>query len=331
MDQETVAFIIVTWNNRDIIAGCLDSVLEQTGVHPEIYVLDNGSSDDTVGIVRGYPQVHLVESTENLGFARGNNELIRQALSDVPVRWVALVNSDAVLDPDWTANILGFVAGRPGVAGVQGLTVDYYDHDMVDSQHIYVSKRLQGIQYGYKLRADRESYFPRKVFGVNAAAAMFSREYIENQPDPDCYFFDERFYMYYEDVDVAYRSLVAGYDSYFVPSSVAYHMGSVSANKMASMYTVTMTARNHLAVVYKNTPWPVIVKSMPDFVAGIRDYLRQVRHDHGWTGAWQVLGTYISEFFRLPVYARSRRAIRKRTRLGADYLRAIMRQDGIRG
>ncbi|MCL2481844.1 MAG: glycosyltransferase family 2 protein [Propionibacteriaceae bacterium] len=330
MENRTVAYLIVTWNNADIIAGCIDSIFAQAGVKSDVYVLDNDSSDDTITQVRKYRKVHLLKSTRNLGFAKGNNVLIRHALRNPDVQWVALINSDAVLDTQWTRNILDYVDGKPSVAAAQGLTLDYYDHHIVDSRHIYVSKRLQGIQYGYTELVDHEAYYPRKVFGVNAAAAMFSRDFIEHQPDPDSYFFDERFYMYYEDVDVAYRALVAGYDSFFVPTAVAYHMGSVSAKKNMKMYPVIMTARNHLAVVYKNTPWRLIFLSMPELLKGIKDFLQQVKHDHGVKGMRKVLGTYVIGLLRLPMYARSRREIRKHTRLGSNYMMVVMRQEGIR-
>lgn len=326
-----IAFAIVMWNNADIIGGCLDSVLQQRGIDPQIYILDNASTDETVDVVKKYPQVHLLRAKENLGFARGNNILIRHALRDTDVEWVALVNSDATLDSGWSSALLDYVEGRSRVAAVQGLTLDYYNHNIVDSQHIFVSGNLQGIQYGYGHRVDASSYYPRKVFGVNAAAAMFSREFIEHQPDPHSYFFDERFYMYYEDVDLAYRGLVAGYDSYFVPTAIAYHMGSVSTKKRKKAYSATMVARNQLAMVFKNTPWKVFLLSLPSFLFGIRSFVKQARTDFGFSGAAQVVWNFIVGLFRLPRYLGSRRAIRKRARIDPSYLLSIMHHDGIRG
>lgn len=329
--MKTVAYAIVTWNNEDIVAGCLDSILAQRGIHPDIHVLDNGSADDTVGVVRRYPQVHLTESAENLGFARGNNLLIKQALENPDVQWVALINSDATLDPLWTAQLLNFTRGRSRIAALQGLTLDYFNHDIVDSQHILVSGTLQGIQYGYGASVNRASYYPRKVFGVNAAAALFSREFIEKQPDPFSYFFDERFYMYYEDVDIAYRAVIAGYDSYFVPAALAYHMGSVSARKRKKTYSTNMVARNQLAVIYKNTPWPVIIRQFPAVLMGIRSFLAQARSDFGVRGQIQVLRSFVIGLLRLPLYTQSRRAIQRKVQIDLRYLITIMNSEGFRG
>ncbi|MDR0285246.1 MAG: glycosyltransferase family 2 protein [Propionibacteriaceae bacterium] len=329
--METVAYVIVTWNNADIIAGCLDAIVAQTGVDPEIFVLDNASSDATVEVVRQYPGVHLTESDKNLGFARGNNVLIERVLAESTAPWVALINSDAVIVPEWTSRLVEFAQGRDHVAALQGLTLDFYDHDVVDSQHIFVSRRLQGNQYGCREQVDLLSYYPRKVFGVNAAAALYSRAFIEQQPDPDSSFFDERFYMYYEDVDVACRALVAGWDAFFVPGAIAYHMGSVSSKKRANIYPVVMTARNQAAVAYKNLSWRIILRSLPFVFAGVKDFVRQAKHDFGPAGARRVMRAYIAGVFRLPLYARSRRAIRSATLVDQGYLYAIMQNDGIRG
>lgn len=326
-----IAFIIVTWNNEEIISGCLDSIQAQIDVDFDVYVLDNASADATVDVVRQYPQVHVVESRENTGFAQGNNILIRKALEDPEVGWLALINSDATLDPAWAKMLTGFAEGRSNIAALQGLTLDYFNHEIVDSQHIFVSGNLQGIQYGYGHKTDFTSYYPRKVFGVNAAAAMFSREFVENQPDPDSYFFDERFYMYYEDIDVAFRALVAGWDSYFVPAALAYHMGSVSSQKKKRDYSVTMIARNQIAMIFKNAPLSVIAWSFPSLVRGMIGFVRQVSREYGKSSARTVLFNFIVGFARLPMYAKSRRSIKRRVKLQASYVMSIMHHDGICG
>ncbi|MDR2974180.1 MAG: glycosyltransferase family 2 protein [Propionibacteriaceae bacterium] len=330
-DIPIVAFAVVTWNNEDIIDLCLDSILAQEGVNPLIYVLDNDSHDGTIERLRRRSDIRLTASPENTGYAKGNNLLIGQILRESDAQWIALVNSDATLDPRWATTLVAFGDGRANLAAMQGLTMDYFNHDIVDSCHIFVSTRLQGIQFGYGTTVEPGSCYPRKVFGVNAAAAVFARSFIERQPDPDCLLFDERFYMYYEDIDVAYRALIAGYDSYFVPDALAYHMGSVSAKKKAKTYSARMVARNQLAMIIKNTPCRVMLRLLPAFLLGVRTFLGQVRLDFGAAGVREVVLSYGRGLVLIPRYARSRRAIQKRARLSADYLVAIMNADGVRG
>jgi len=329
--MEKVAFIIVTWNNESIIRECIESVSAQEGITPEIYVLDNNSSDKTVDVVREYEHVHLIRSRKNLGYAKGNNLIIEKVLSDTEMRWVALINSDARLDPMWTTTLLTFAEGRSDVAGLQGLTLDYFNHDVVDSQHIFFSGALQGIQNGFGQPVNPETLYPRKVMGVNATAALWTREFIENQPDPYSQFFDERFRMYYEDIDLAFRGFVAGYDSYFVPQAVAYHMGSVSAKKKKTHYSVTMLSRNQPAVILKNAPWSVIVRSLPAAIFGWVTFLRSVAHDYSsFTAVLAILSTLRGILISVR-YLPSRRAVMARIRRDPSYILAVMRNDGFLG
>jgi len=325
-----VAFCVVTWNNADVIGQCLDSVLAQEGVDAEVLVIDNASTDDTLAVLGRYPGVRVTASSENTGFAHGNNVLIRQAMADPAVGYVALVNSDAVLAPNWARELVAFAEARPHVGCLQGLTLDYYDHARVDSTHIFVNGRLQGQQHGYgEARAD--TYNPRKVFGVNAAAAMYSRAMIEDDPDAGHGLFDERFYMYYEDVDLCFRALVAGFDHWFVPAAVAYHMGSASGKKRSSIYSPMMVARNQPAVIFKNAPASVVLRSVKPALRGEWEFLNGIRREFGTAAALRVAGSLLTGIARLPLYAGSRRRIRRRASLPDDYLLTIMNHDGVLG
>ena len=328
--MDKVAYIIVTWNNESIIEECLESIAAQEGVVPQIYVFDNHSSDRTVEVVRRHGDVHLLRSAANLGFAKANNVVIERVLAETDIQWVALINSDARLDPEWTKNLLAFARGRADVAGLQGLTLDYFNHDIVDSQHIFLSGALQGIQYGYGQPIGSQSLYPRKVMGVNAAAALWTRDFIENQPDLQV-FFDERFHMYYEDIDLAFRGFVAGYDSYFVPQAVAYHMGSVSAKKRKASYAVTMLSRNQPAVIVKNAPWSVVLRSLPAAVLATGLFLRGVARDESFVTAVRVVLNLIRGILTAPRYLSSRRAVMSHVRRDPSYILAVMRKDGVLG
>jgi GT2 family glycosyltransferase len=267
----------------------------------------------------------------NHGFARGNNILIRQALKDPDVGYIALINSDAVLDPEWSHRLVAFARVRPYTGCLQGLTLDYFNHDIVDSQHVFVNAKLQGLQVGHGAPNQPDLFYPRKVFGVNAAAAMYTRAMIEALPDARRGFFDERFYMYYEDVDVCFRALVTGWDAWFVPDAVAYHMGSVSSKKRGSIFSMRMVARNQSAVTIKNLPARAILHTLLPAAAAERGFLAQIRRDYGSKGAYQVFGSFLVGLCRAPMYLGSRRRIQAARRIDPDYLLRIMRQDGVLG
>lgn len=323
-----VAFLVVTWNNREIIDECLRALQGQTYDDTDIYVIDNASKDGTAQhISTHYPEVKLIASKHNNGFARGNNILIRRAFEDSEVDYVALINSDAVLDKDWTSELISFVADKRNVAAIQGITLDYFNHSTIDAEHIYMRPNFQSVQYGYGERFLASHAYPRRVFGVNAAAAMYSRAFIEAQPFPNL--FDEKFFMYLEDVDVSFRALVMGWDNYYVPAARAYHMGSVSAKKRSSTFNIQMTLRNQPALIFKNMPFLTFLRFLIGGLKFERHFYRSMKEFYGKEAVQQAKRSRIKGLMRLPLYTMDRfRIMHKRSVAHAD-LERIMLNDGI--
>jgi len=327
-----VAFCVVAWNNADVLPVCLDSLQAQSGVAFDIYLLDNGSTDNTRTVLADYPDIKVTWSSVNHGFARGNNRLIRQALDDPDVQYVALINSDAALDPAWASSLTDFAEAHSNVGSLQGLTLDYFNHAIIDSTHIFVNSFLQAQQQGYgEARKPPGSYYPLKVFGVNAAACMYTRTMIESLPDRRHGFFDERFFMYVEDADVSYRALICGWDAWFVPNAIAYHMGSTSTKKRGSEYSLKMIARNLPAMVYKNTPGRVLRRSIPHIGFGLIKLLRVLAGRDGRRAPVTFTVALLRGCSRLPKFKASRRQIMAAKSIEDDYLMRIFRQDGILG
>lgn len=268
-----VAFIVVCWNNHDLLGECFDSIKSQTYKEHITVMVDNGSSDDSVSFTKlHFPEVHIVESNNNLGFARGNNLGIRTALEKYPsIEYFVFLNTDARLSANWLSVLVEFAKNKPRLALMQSTTLDYYDHNITDSTHIYISQNGAGTQSGWRKPA-RGDKGPRKVFGVNAAAAIISRNYVEKQPFRNL--FDETMFMYLEDVDLSARATVMGWDNYHVPGTFAYHMGSATSGKNPG-YSLYMTYRNNVAVLFKNLPFTMLVKMLPSVL--MSDY-RTIRH-----------------------------------------------------
>ncbi|MES2630709.1 MAG: glycosyltransferase family 2 protein [Patescibacteria group bacterium] len=279
--NESVAYIIVCWNNKDLLKECLDAIYDQTYQHKEVYLIDNNSSDGSAQFVaQNYPKVHLVRSKKNNGFARGNNLLINKALrDDAGIKYFALINTDAVLDEEWTDTLVQEIKKHKNVAAAQGITIDYNNRHLVDSHHIYVSENLQSVQHGYREYFIEEAYFTEKVMGVNAAAAVYTRDYIESQPFET--FFDEKFFMYLEDVDVSLRAVALGWDNYFVAGAKAYHMGSASSNKRSSDFSLYYTARNQFGLMIKNIPTKTLFRSFGKALIFEYRFIRHLKRLYG--------------------------------------------------
>lgn len=259
-----VAFVVVGWNNKDLIDECLQSIASQTYQNCKVVYVDNGSEDGSVEhIKKNHPQATVVDAKTNHGFAIANNIGIAKALEDIDCHYVALLNTDARVAPDWAEKLIMFAANRDNVACMQSPTYDYYDHDTLDSYGIQIDHKGRAIQLGYRMP---KSSLPdtQIVFGTNAAANMLTRKFIEAQPFGK-QVFDEDLWMYLEDVDLAARATVLGWDNWFVNESAAYHMGSASSNKNPG-FSVHLIYRNSFPMLYKNLPLTLLVKLIPGLI-----------------------------------------------------------------
>jgi GT2 family glycosyltransferase len=187
---------------------------------------------------------------------------------------VALLNDDAYLADDWLERLLAFAEIHPEGAAFQGLTLDAGDQDVVDSFGLYLGHAGRAIQMGYRSRGLRPE--TGEVFGVNGAAALYSRSFLAAQPFGQEYL-DADFRMYLEDVDLSARAVVLGWRNYFVREAVAYHWGSGGGREDRSL-SLRMTCRNDVLVLVKNLPWSVIARTIPGMVraelARYRDFLK---------------------------------------------------------
>ncbi len=266
-------FVIVSWNNRDIISGCIESVLAQDYAgEVKIILVDNDSKDKTADFVENkFPEVIVLRQSENTGFAMANNIGIDYTKDNLSCDYVALLNSDARVDNDWLANLIEFFVSNDNVASAQGVTYDYFDNKILDSRGILVNRNGSAIQLGFGEPSENAPDKPVEVFGVNAAACVYSMEFFKSQPLS--YIFDNRMYMYLEDVDLAARLRALGYKSFVVPAAKAQHMGSASSKKRSKDYSYYMVQRNNIILVYKNFYSKQLVRLM---IGQVRETVREL-------------------------------------------------------
>lgn len=309
MDKPKVAYILICWNNQKLLDECIQSIQAQTNVDKHIIMVDNNSSDDSVEYVRkNYPELEVLAENKNHAFAKGNNIGIAHALQDEAVKYVALVNSDATLDPHWTETILDLAQKKPKGAAFQTMTLDYYDHQIMDSTHIYVAHNGQATQGSWRRPVTQGTdVAPQKVFGCNAAAVVYSRAFIEGQPFKT--FFDETMWMYLEDVDIAARATVTGWDNYVVPGAKAYHMGSASTSGNPS-FSLYLTFRNNSGMLVKNFPIAILARMLPKLVRGDIDTIKVLRRTGRSNLIKYVIKGRVVGFFQLPIYIVKRFKVR---------------------
>ncbi len=320
--MKDVGLVVLSWNNADILPTCFDSIASQTYGNIRTILVDNNSSDETVEMTKEkYPWVEIVQSIRNGGFTQGNNLGIDHLLKDKNIRYIGLINSDATIDKEWVQNIVKFARYKPRGAFFQGITLDYYDNEIIDSTHIYVAKNGQATQGRWRT-ISLGNNGPERVFGVNAAACIISREFIDTQPFMP--FFDESFFMYLEDVDVAVRALVMGWDSYYVDHAVAYHMGSATSGKNPG-FSLKMTYRNNLAMLYKNFSTVFLLRRLHKIVMSDFRTIRLLFSNRQLLGVVKLLQGRIIGILRVPLYGSAHKTMQKANTIDVSYLEKLMR------
>ena len=240
MDLVTVT---VSYNTRDLLGECLDTLfagLERSGVSAQVWVVDNGSTDGSADMVRQrFPDVHLIAQDENLGFAAANNLALRRLALEgkAAPRHILFLNPDTRVVGDALGALVRFLDGTPqaGVAGARlvygdgrfqhsafafpGLTQIFLDffplHRLLDS-------RLNG-------RYPRSLYEAGVPFAVDhpLGAAFLVRREVWAQVGG----FDERFFMYCEEIDLCRRIKGAGWGIYCVPRAEIVHLAGQSTSQ----------------------------------------------------------------------------------------------------
>lgn len=237
-----VSVLVVTWNGRDHVRRCLDGLRRQTFRDFEVVVVDNASRDGTVEMLaHGYPEVRLIRNPDNLGFAVANNQGIRATESEL----VATLNNDAVPEPGWLAALVGAADSSPAAGSVASKMVFAHDPGTINSCGIALDPA--GIAWdldgGLPSRwADR----PREVFGPCAGAALYRRAMLE-----DVGLFAEEFFLYLEDVDLAWRAQLRGWSCVFAPDAVVRHAHAATLGE-GSPVKRFLLARNKVWTIARN-------------------------------------------------------------------------------
>jgi hypothetical protein len=256
-ESPAVSIVMVNWNGRPHLARCLPSLMAQTWQDFEIVLVDNGSADGSAAFVREqFPPVRLIQNESNLGFAGPSNQGIAAARG----RYVVTLNNDTELPAGWLAALVAAADAHPEMGAFACLVVFDERRDMIDSAGLAVTPAGIGCQRRSG-EAARDVKEPEEVFGVCAAAAMYRRELLE-----DVGLFDESYFMYYEDVDLAWRARLRGWRALLVPGALVYHAHSGTSGR-GSSFKEQLTFRNMVWSRLKNYPSPAWLACLPLMLA----------------------------------------------------------------
>jgi GT2 family glycosyltransferase len=238
----TVSILITTYNSAKYLKTCLESALQQDYADREIIIVDNASTDGTRTVLREFgTRLRVIYNDRNRGFAAGQNQAIALAGGD----WLFSLNPDVMLKPDFLSTLLAagqLAATRSGeqIGVLCGKLLRWKPaasnerSQTIDSTGIYFRRNLRHLDRGSD-EIDRGQYERREyVIGATAAAALYRRTMVEDI-SVGGEFFDEDFFAYREDADLAWRAQLMGWSCLYVPEAVAWHVRRVTPERFRQL------------------------------------------------------------------------------------------------
>ena len=301
-----VAVNIVTFNSAEDIGACLESLQKQTFPDFEIQIFDNASQDDTLKIVEPFDVDSMVRSPVNAGFCKAHNELVRRC----PSEYVLFLNPDTVLRPAFIKELVQALEARPDAASAAG-KLFRLDGQTLDSTGIVMLREQRHLDRGAGEPDDGSHDQPKEIFGPSGAAALYRRRALEDAAIHGQYF-DEDFFAYREDADLAWRCRLLGWQSIYVPVAVALHRRRVTPERRGSLPREI----NYHSV--KNR----FLLRINNMTGGLyrRDFWKISRRDAAVLGyvllrEWSSIPALFFILWRLPRLLRKRRAIQRLRRV----------------
>lgn len=249
--RATLSVVIVNWNGARLLPACLDALRQQTRRPDEILLVDNASTDDSCRLVTTrYPEVTLLPLARNTGFAAGNNAGIAASRGDLLVT----LNTDAVPAPDWLATLRAPLDDDPHLGSAMSTMLFAHAPDRIASAGLVVARNGLALDdlAGYRFTGRRTALRP--IFGPSAGAAAYRRALLDELGG-----FDPDFFMYLEDVDLAWRARLRGWPAVHVPAATVLHVYSASGGQGSPLKSFYL-ARNRLWCLRKNLSGPLARK-----------------------------------------------------------------------
>jgi GT2 family glycosyltransferase len=281
----------------------------------DVTVVDNGSSDDSVAYLeRNWPGVRVLALEGNAGFPAAVNRGIESCAGE----YVALLNTDLELSPDWLELLVAELDRDPSVGFATGKIIRHDRRNVLEQVglDLFTCGRLEpiGLDEPDDGRYDRR----REIAMATGAAVLYRREAVERAGR-----FDEDYFLYCEDADLCLRMGLAGYRGVYLPGPAAYHVRGGTTGQRSDL-TRFYSARNTLITLFKDMPATILLSS----AAKIALYqVHQIREARGMGFARTLLRAYGSFLRALPRTLRKRRRVHRDRALPAPEVRALVRTE----
>lgn len=304
--------VVLTYDRRDLLDVILPSVERQTLRDMRVLVVDNGSGDGSADYVRRrWPAFELLELPQNIGVAAALNRGVEAVSSE----YVALLNNDLELEPDYLELLVRALDRHPEAASATGKMLSFFDRARLDAagdlfmwSGIATHRGVGELDTG---QYDR----PEEVFAPCAGAAVFRRRCFDVVGT-----FDADFFAYLEDADWGLRAQLAGFTARYEPTAVCYHMGAATTSTQKSRYNALLR-RNQVWLILKDYPASALVRHASKVVVHQAAWLVTAARE----GRLREQLTVLAAVARgLPRILRKRREVQATRRVSLQRLDAVV-------
>jgi GT2 family glycosyltransferase len=325
-----VSVIVVNWDRKELLQACLGSLARQDHPSYEVIVIDNGSGDGSVALVkdlmRSYPvALRLIENASNRGFCAANNQGFAAGQSEL----VALLNNDAEAESGWLTALDAAIRLHDDIGMAASKILVFEDPRRIDKcgHLIYPDGQNRGRGSG---QIDRGQFDrPEEALWPDGCAAMYRRAMLE-----DIGGFDEDFFAYADDAELGLRGRIAGWRCWYTPGAVVRHHRGATLG-LGSTDRLALIERNRVLLVVKLFPWNLLWANgayhIARIAAGIWAAIRnqgETRHYPGLRGKVLLAGAMTrgmwSALPMIPRMLRKRRAFRQYHRLTPRQIRRLL-------
>jgi GT2 family glycosyltransferase len=255
-----VSIIVLNLNGGEMIRNCLFSVFRTKYPKFEVIVVDNGSTDNSIEVIRSMVKktpivMKIIKNQNNLGFAEGNNVGVRNSNG----KYIALLNNDTVVDPNWLYDMIALLEKDKNIAAVQSLLLTR-DGSRISSLGGTIDI-LGTAEERIKLISNATAKIKQgteEIFSACAASMVVRKSTFKEVGE-----FDPKFFAYFEDVDLCWRIRLRGYKVVLDPNSIVYHIGGATSKKFGKRVFDFHLYKNQIAMLIKNYHAKNLLKVMP--------------------------------------------------------------------
>jgi len=281
-----VSINLLSYNGRQYVKNCLNSVLRQTYPYIEILVIDNASTDGTAAYLKkiekqgfqvgslDYQKIRLIFNQRNLGFAAGHNQGIKESQGES----ILCLNQDVVLDKDFIKRAVEILEKDDKVAAIQGKLLRMpLTSRIIDTTGLVMLKNRRIINRGQGQTDQGQFEKIEEIFGADGAVPVYRRKALEDIKIKKEYF-DEDFFAYKEDVDLSWRMRLYGWKIIYQPKAIAWHdrtagdsaainyFGIIKERRKISKFAKYLAFKNQRLMQIKNEQSWLLLKHLPWFL-----------------------------------------------------------------